>query len=184
MNKEILELVKLTPDLRLALVEMAEDFQAAGETRYRNILQMNDEAFFAYLRDLESDAKEEDPPSNIVPQTTYWLLRGGETLIGSCRLRLRLTQPLEHESGHIDYHIRPAEREKGYATQLLELCLERAREKELKHVILICDADNQASRKAIEKNGGILIENTTSRKSGKPILRYRINLEDQKKPSK
>ena len=177
MDKEKLELVKLTPDLRFALLEMAEDFKAAGESRYHSILHMNDEAFFAYLRDLESDSLEEDPPSSVVPQTTYWLLRDGSSLIGACRLRQRLTPALEHEGGHIDYDIRPSERGKGYATRLLALALDRAREMGLAQVILTCDGDNAASKTVIEKTGGKLIETTTSRKSGHALLRYRIDLE-------
>ena len=88
-KKKDVQLIKLTPDLRPALVEMAEDFQAAGEERFKKMLRMSDEDFFALLRDLETDDQADDLPPGMAPQSTYWLIEGGATSTPSRRASLR-----------------------------------------------------------------------------------------------
>lgn len=53
------------------------------------------------------------------------------------------------------YGIRPTERQKGYATQLLAMALEKTKELGIRKVLVVCDEDNIASEKTIVKNGGI-----------------------------
>jgi predicted acetyltransferase len=57
--------------------------------------------------------------------------------------------------GHIGYGIRPSERQKGFATELLRLALEKTRELGINRVLVVCDAINVGSEKTIQKNGGI-----------------------------
>lgn len=44
----------------------------------------------------------------------------------------------------------------GYGTSLLKLALKKAKRLGLKSIVLTCDERNVASRKIIERNGGIL----------------------------
>ena len=60
--------------------------------------------------------------------------------------------------GHIGYAIRPHERRKGYAAEMLRLALAYAKNIGLESVMLGCYCDNTASKKTIEKCGGILTE--------------------------
>ncbi|MET0606665.1 MAG: GNAT family N-acetyltransferase, partial [Beijerinckiaceae bacterium] len=46
---------------------------------------------------------------------------------------------------------------RGYATEALRLILPVARELGLPFVTITCDSDNYASRRVIEKNGGVLV---------------------------
>jgi predicted acetyltransferase len=177
-----LTLTKLTPELQSALIEMASEYHAAGEKRYLSITpDMDWESYTALLRRLEAEARDEDLPPGRVPQSVFWLLRDGHTLLGASRLRHRLTPLLEQDGGHITYGIRPAERGKGYGTRLLALTLEKAREIGLTRVLLTCEEDNLASLRIIEKNGGELIDQTRSSTRGKVIRRYWIDL-DKRKP--
>ena len=171
---ERLTLIQLSPDWRLALLDMAKDYQAAGEDRCQSVLQMNDEAFYAYLRSLEDESKENYLPADIAPQTTFWLTRDDDALLGYVSIRHKLTPALEEEGGNIGYSIRPSERGKGYGKQLLTLALKKAADLGLESVLVTCEEDNQPSISAIEGNGGELIDTLTSKKSGNILRHYRI----------
>ena len=59
-----------------------------------------------------------------------------------------------HCLGHIGYAVVPWKRRKGYATRALQLLLPEAKLEALPYVELTTDADNVASRRVIEANGG------------------------------
>ena len=76
--------------------------------------------------------------------------------IGFLNLRLRLSNFLLEEGGHIGYSIRPSERGKGYAKETLRQGLQVAKEKNIKRTLVTCSVNNPASRAVILANGGIL----------------------------
>jgi predicted acetyltransferase len=80
--------------------------------------------------------------------------------------------------GHIGYAVVPAKRRKGYASQALAETLCIARSEGLASVELATDFENTASRRTIERNGGILVERFV--KPGKSVgqgsVLYRISL--------
>jgi predicted acetyltransferase len=85
----------------------------------------------------------------------YWWAEGGQFL-GRARLNLRLTPELQEFGGHIGYDIRPSARGRGHATALLRAVLATAAEAGLDRALLTCAPDNHASRRVIERNGGVL----------------------------
>ena len=82
--------------------------------------------------------------------------------------------------GHVGYSVVPWKRRRGYATRALRLLLPHARAEGLAHIEVTTDADNVASRRVIEANGGILVERFHKPKShgGAEGLRFRIALTD------
>jgi len=60
-------------------------------------------------------------------------------------------------SGHIGYTVVYWKSGRGYATEALRQLLPLAREVGLPFVTITCDTDNYASRRVIEKNGGVLV---------------------------
>jgi predicted acetyltransferase len=60
--------------------------------------------------------------------------------------------------GHIGYSVVPWKRQRGYATRALQLLLPQAKNEGLSYVEITTDADNIASQRVIESNGGKLIE--------------------------
>ena len=83
-----------------------------------------------------------------------------------------------HVLGHIGYAVVPWMRGRGYATLALRLLLPEARSEGLKHVELTVEPTNQPSRRVIESNGGVLVEEfvTSAEYGHKHALRYRITL--------
>ena len=83
-----------------------------------------------------------------------------------------------HCLGHIGYAVVAWKRNLGYATQALGAILPDARAEGLPFVEITCDPDNLASRRVIERNGGVLIENfiKPAQFNNAPGLRYRIAL--------
>lgn len=90
-----------------------------------------------------------------VPQRVRWW-PAGRHYVGRVRIALGLNDELREYGGHIGFDIRPSERGRGHATALLAASLTAAEEWGLVEVLLTCAPDNHASRRVIERNGGVL----------------------------
>ena len=80
--------------------------------------------------------------------------------------------------GHIGYSVVPWKRRRGYATLALQLMLSQASNEGLPYIEIVTDADNVASRRVIETNGGDLIARFRKPEDfgGVESLRSRISL--------
>lgn len=108
--------------------------------------------------------------------TSYFVVDDNGKLIGATSLRHYLTIEGYKIWGHIGYGVRPSERLKGYAVQMLNLTLEQAKEKNIYRVLIGVHEKNIGSWKTVEKCGGIL-ENTVHVEDNKgPIRRYWIDI--------
>ncbi|MCL2415291.1 MAG: GNAT family N-acetyltransferase [Defluviitaleaceae bacterium] len=116
-----------------------------------------------------------DNDTSLVPATTYFGMHNGE-IIGTIQIRHKLNEHLMQSGGHIGYGIRPSERRKGYATQMLKLALDRCREMGIGAVLITCDKQNTASAKTIIKNGGIFEDEFVDIHDGNTMQRYWVNL--------
>lgn len=77
-------------------------------------------------------------------------------VVGIIALRHHINHPiLSVWGGHIGYTVRPSERKKGYAKEMLRQNLQNCRNKGLDKVLITCDWDNIASEKTIVANGGV-----------------------------
>ena len=84
--------------------------------------------------------------------------------------------------GHIGYSVVPWKRRRGYATLALGLILSEAEKEGLAYVEIVTDADNIASQKVIEANGGRIVNHNLDSEgpSNQGSLRYRIFFEQLK----
>ncbi len=63
--------------------------------------------------------------------------------------------------GHIGYAVVPWKQGRGYATQALKEILQEVNETGLRYVELTTDPDNVPSRRVIQANGGVFVEEFT-----------------------
>lgn len=129
--------------------------------------------FGAFVAKERGFARGENLPEGRVPHTTLWLVDNG-AYIGTVDIRHGLTESLENYGGHIGYDIRPSERGKGYGSTILALALPKARELGIARVRVMCDESNVASRKVIEKNGGVFVDKGVNPENDAVTLRYWI----------
>ena len=88
---------------------------------------------------------------------TYLSFDDNDNLIGFLNIRFDLSDELVQKYGHIGYGVRPSERKKGYATQMLKYALDKCKKLGMQKVIVGCYKQNIGSAKTIIKNGGKLI---------------------------
>lgn len=182
MTEEGIKLIEPTEALAEEYREFFEEFSDVGARGIDGAGPFNkkasSEAFADLVRRARDQAQGRDLPEGYVPGSTYWLVRGGR-VIGTCNLRHRLTDALRDFGGHIGYSVRPSERNKGYATEMLKLALDKARQLGIDRVLLTCDKDNIASARVIQKCCGVLDSEGIDPDDGKITQRYWIELSEE-----
>jgi predicted acetyltransferase len=154
MEKRVF-LSKPIKNLQDEYLSFYQEWKESGEEMIPWVIRKDPADFEGMIQFLLDNEKDENIPNHWVPSSTYWLVNEDRKIIGVVNIRHRLTEKLFHSGGHIGYGIRPSERRKGYATKLLSLSLEKAKELGIQKVLVVCDADNIGSEKTILNNGGI-----------------------------
>ena len=126
-----------------------------------------------YINMMES---EETCPKDRVTSNVYIAVRlSDHKIVGVIDFRHHINHPILSEwGGHIGYSVRPTERCKGYAKEMLRQNLKNCKEFGLEKVMITCDWDNIASEKTIISNGGILEREIYV--DGMKMMRYWIYL--------
>ncbi len=111
-----------------------------------------------------------------VPSHMYLAVRKKDNkLIGMIDLRHHINHPvLGTWGGHCGYSVRPSERGKGYAKEMLRLNIRNAQKLGIPKLLITCDAENRASEKTILANGGVFEK--TIEVDGCTMKRYWISL--------
>ena len=112
-----------------------------------------------------------------MPDSVFFLLDvERDILLGAVNIRHYLNDYLLQFGGHIGDGIRPSERRKGYATEMIRLALIECKKLGINRVLMVCDKSNIGSAKSIINNGGIL-ENEFVDEDGEINQRYWIALD-------
>ena len=174
-----LKLIKLTKEYEKQLGEMIDEWKADQEQNHTNhspwaIFKNDYHDFDHYLEHLEN----KKAVGGKVPDSVYFLLdEERNRLLGPVNIRHYLNDDLLREGGHIGDGIRPTERRKGYATEMIRLALIECRKLGIEKVLMTCDRDNIASARSIIKNGGVL-EDEFPNSEGEIEQRYWISLSE------
>ncbi|MCQ6557669.1 GNAT family N-acetyltransferase [Paenibacillus mendelii] len=154
MQKNVF-LTKPTLHLEKHYLSFYQEWKASGEDMVPWVISKDPTDFAGMLQSLHDNEQGENLPEGWVSDSTFWLVSEDDKVIGAVNIRHQLTEKLLNCGGHIGYGIRPSERRKGYATKMLRLSLEKAKELGIHKVLVVCDASNAASEKTILNNGGI-----------------------------
>lgn len=115
-------------------------------------------------------------PDGFVTSDTYIAVRKSDNrIVGVIDLRHHINHPiLGLWGGHIGYSVRPSERNKGYAKEILRLNLQNCKRRNIVKVMITCKRGNTASEKTIIANGGVFEKEIFV--DGEYIKRYWITL--------
>ena len=83
----------------------------------------------------------------------FYDIKNGGVTVGDCELREGDTE----QSGNVGYRIDEEYRKNGYATAALGLLKNEATEKGIDGLVILCDAENIASRRVAERSGARLV---------------------------
>lgn len=168
-------LVRPAPELKeQALSYRREHFQHGEEIIYGSELFDKTENYEEWLSNVIRNTDPKTVHENWVVTDTFFAVRkSDEKIIGIIDLRHTLNEFLK-DLGNCGYSVRPSERKKGYATEMLRQLLEAAKDAGMKELHLSVEQDNTASIKVIQKNGGLYERSFTY--EGETADVYRIAL--------
>lgn len=175
----MLQLIKPSKKYYKQYKEMMDEWNMEGSriAPWPLHLKYHTEEFFEEMLNRVSEVEEGKNLDEFASSTTYWLYDDEKNkLIGASNLRHYLTEEGLKLWGHIGYGIRPSERKKGYATRLLKLMLQEAKNRKINRVLLGAYTGNIGSCKVIEKCGGQLENIVIEEETGLPVKRYWISI--------
>jgi len=110
-----------------------------------------------WLEALSKQEHQETCPDGGVPSNFYLAVRISDNkIVGEIDLRHHIDHPiLGTWGGHMGYSVRPNERGKGYAKEMLRLNLLNCKARGIDKVLVTCNRENPASEKVILANGGV-----------------------------
>lgn len=152
---EELYLTKPSVDLKEEYLSFYQEWLNSGEEMIPWVIEKDPSNFEEMVQFLKNNEAGVNLREGWVPDSTFWLVNKDRRVIGVVNIRHQLTEFLLKSGGHIGYGIRPSERRKGYATKLLSLSLEKAKQLGIEKVLVVCDETNVGSMKVITNNGGI-----------------------------
>lgn len=174
--KELI-LIRPSAEYGVQIMEYRQEFLDSGDSmdgcgplrRFDNSLE--------YLKACKDYENPETVPENLVQATQFICVRKSDNkLVGMIQVRHYFNEYLEKYAGHIGYSIRPTERRRGYAKEMLKMALPFCKEIGLKKVLISCIDGNIGSEKAILANGGVYESTVHEPNENKNLKRFWIVL--------
>lgn len=127
------------------------------------------------LQKVSADAEQLDP-KRVPAVTLFFIDTESNILIWAVNIRQHIHHPnLIHRWWHIWYGVRPRLQGRWFATKMLWFALEEAKKMWIEKTLLTCSIENAASRRVIEKNGGVF-ESEQQDINGENFFRYWIDI--------
>ena len=114
------------------------------------------ENYEEWLVSVTNNISEETVNPAWVVTDTFFAVNESNEIVGIIDLRHTLNDFLK-DFGNCGYSVRPSERRKGYATEMLRQILDVARESGMTELHLSVERDNEPSIKTIISNGGVYV---------------------------
>lgn len=157
MHKKLmmLKLVRPTLEMKQAALIFKQEFFDSGETVINGSEMLdNMDSYEEWLASITDNQSADTVNPDWVVTDTFFAVDGNEKIVGIIDLRHTLNDFLK-DFGNSGYSVRPTERKKGYATKMLAMIKEVAKDAGLGRLQLSVERDNEPSIKTIVNNGGV-----------------------------
>ena len=174
---EELILIKPTAEYGVQIMEYRQEFLDSGDSMdgcgpLRRLDNPTE-----YLKVCADYENSKTVPVDKVQATQFFCIRKSDNkLVGMIQVRHHFNEYLEKYAGHIGYSVRPTERRKGYAKEMLKMALPFCKEIELDKVLISCSDSNIGSEKTILANGGVYESTVLEPNSNRFLKRFWITL--------
>ncbi|MBN2880199.1 MAG: GNAT family N-acetyltransferase [Clostridia bacterium] len=140
--------------------DLINEFRQAGSSMDGSLGLGRVSGYEEWLEYIGAHKNEETLPAGHVITSAYFAVRESDSrIVGIYNVRHYLNDALILSgNGNVGYCVRPSERRKGYATEILRMALEKCAELQMHDVHVSCYQFNTPSMKVIEKNGGKLYQ--------------------------
>ena len=170
----MLKLTRPTAEMKEAALEYKKEHLSFGETEISGseLLDQMD-SYEEWLATVTNNTSPETVNPEWVVADTFFAINEAGRIVGIIDLRHTLNDFLQ-DYGNSGYSVRPSERRKGYATEMLRQVKEVARDVGMTKLHMATFCDNIGSVKTIIKNGGVPEREFMA--EGKPARMYVITL--------
>ena len=150
-----IQLIRPTAECKEQALAFRQEFFENGETVI-NGSELLDRAedYDAWLESVTRNTSAETVSPDWVVTDTFFAVDESGCIVGIIDLRHTLNDFLA-DFGNSGYSVRPSARRRGYATEMLRLLLEVARNAGMTALHLSVERSNTPSVKTIVKNGGV-----------------------------
>ena len=170
-------LIRPTNDYASQIAEYRQEFLNIGDSMDGTGPLRELEKPEEYIKVCEEYENVDKVPLHLVPATQFLFLRRNDNkLLGMIQVRNYFNDYLEKYAGHIGYSIRPSERRKGYAKEMLKMALPFCKEIGIDKVLITCKEENIGSEKTILSNGGVYERTVHEPTENKNLKRFWITL--------
>ena len=149
-----LKLIKASKEYKEQICEMLDEWYITGEKIVPYAIRRIDyHDFDYYMNNLECKG---NVPEYVADSTFFCLDEERDVVVGAVNIRHYLNELLLKNGGHIGDGVRPSDRGKGIANEMIGLALKECWRLGIYKVLMVCSEDNPASAKSIINNGGVL----------------------------
>lgn len=168
------------PDSRYkqSLLDAARAHKASGERDGffdAHDIEWFENNFDALLERYRNEEISENLEDGRVASSQFWVV-DGDVWLGRFSLRHELNDRLRQYGGHLGYYLIPSARKKGIGTWAMGEVLKEAKKLGLDRLLVTCDEENIPSQKLIEKFGGVHEDTIPSLETGRPLMRWWVDL--------
>ena len=173
----MIQLVRPTEERKEQAVEFRKEFFDHGEfvINGSELFDKTDD-YTEWCRTIDANTKEETVNPDWVITDTFFAVDDQDRIVGIIDLRHTLNDFLK-DLGNCGYSVRPSERRKGIATEMLRQLLDVAKKAGMKELHLSVEKNNEPSIKTIIRNGGVYERSFDFDEEQADIYRIAVNSE-------